>query len=188
VPKGVSNALNCIHQFGDAFKGEEFTLDRYEDGIRGDKGIQGKEIQRGRAIDQDEVVLFTEWCDFLLQAKFPPIRVHKLKIGAYQVLVARYEVEPFEPGMHDGVCGFRAAQQDMVEASAGRVFTYAQAGSGVPLGVGIDDQNMKIVGGQGCSHVNGGRRFSDSALLIGYCEDFPQAVRLSRFQILVRFT
>ena len=69
----------------------------------------------------------------------------------------------------------------MVEAGARGIFGYAEAGGGVALRVGIDNQDAKIIGGQGGGDVNGSSGFSDSALLIGYCEDFPQAVMLSRF-------
>jgi len=70
----------------------------------------------------------------------------------------------------------------MVKASARRIFSYTEPGRGIPLWVGIDDQDAKVIGGQGGSHVNSSSGFSDSALLIRYRENLSQAVMLSRFR------
>src|ERR1035437_8579138 len=46
VLEGFANPVDGVHEFGDAFQGEEFALDGYQDGIGGDRRIEGEEIDR----------------------------------------------------------------------------------------------------------------------------------------------
>ena len=67
--------------------------------------------------------------------------VDQFEVGADEVLVGGDEVEAFEFGGDDGVFGRGVAQQDVVEAGPRRVLGDAEAGGGVALRIGIDDQN-----------------------------------------------
>ena len=49
----LSDSVDGVHELRDAFQGEEFALDRDEDGIGGDQGVEGQEVEGGRAIDQN---------------------------------------------------------------------------------------------------------------------------------------
>ena len=58
----------------------------------------------------------------------------------------------------------------------------AQSGGGVSLGIGVDHQDVEIVGRQGRSYINRSGGLTNTALLIGDCEDAAQAVMLSRLE------
>ena len=75
------------------------------------------------------------------------------------------------------------AQDDVVEAGAVGVFGDAEAGGGVALGVGVDDQDAEVIGGQGGGQIDGGGGFSDAALLVGDGKDSAQAAILARMAV-----
>jgi len=56
VLKGVLDAVDCVHQAGDAFEGEEFALDGDEDGIRREERVKSEEVEGRRAIDDDVAI------------------------------------------------------------------------------------------------------------------------------------
>ena len=92
-------------------------------------------------------------------------------------------MEAFEVGVDDGVADRRIAEEDVVQAGAFRIFGDAKAGGGIALRVGVDDQDLKVVGGKGGGQVDGGGGFSDSAFLVGNGEDSAQAAILARKRV-----
>jgi hypothetical protein len=70
VAEGVPDALDGVHEFGDALEGEEFALNRNEDGVSGDEGVEGQEIEGWWAIDNDEVVKRAGGVGFFAEAEF----------------------------------------------------------------------------------------------------------------------
>ena len=69
----------------------------------------------------------------------------------------------------------------MVEAGPVRILGDTQTSGGIALRVGIDDQNLKVIGGQCSGEINGGCGFTHAAFLVGDSENSVQAVILSRF-------
>ena len=68
--EGLADAVDGVHEFGDAFEGEEFALDGDEDGIGGDQGVEGEEVEGRRAIDEDEVVIVADFGEAFAEAEF----------------------------------------------------------------------------------------------------------------------
>jgi hypothetical protein len=63
----------------------------------------------------------------------------------------------------------------VVKARFIRVLGDSEAAGAVALGVGIDDQDLQIIGGEGGCEVDGGSGFPYSAFLIGDREYSAQA-------------
>lgn len=53
-----ANTHQSVKQFGDAFERVILALDRNEDGVAGHEGVERQKIQRGRAINDKEMVIF----------------------------------------------------------------------------------------------------------------------------------
>src|SRR6185437_12579222 len=68
--KGFSNTLHRIEELGDAFEGEELALNRDEDAVGRNQGVEGEEIQGRRAINNDEPVLIANGLELIAEAKF----------------------------------------------------------------------------------------------------------------------
>ena len=75
--------------------------------------------------------------------------------------------------------GWRIAEEDVVEAGLVGILGDAEAAGGVALGVGIDDEDANVIGGERSGEIDGGRGFPDAAFLVGDCEDSAQAFRLA---------
>jgi len=58
------------------------------------------------------------------------------------------DVEAFEIGFDDGTFGRRIAQENVIEAGPVGRLGYTEAGRGISLRIGIDQQDLKIVCGQ----------------------------------------
>ena len=68
----------------------------------------------------------------------------------------------------------------MVEARAGGVFGNAESRGGVSLRIGVDDEDLEIVGRERSGEVYGGGGFSDAAFLVSDREYPAQAAILTR--------
>ena len=71
----------------------------------------------------------------------------------------------------------------MIEAGLVGVLGNTEATGCITLGIGVDDQDAKVIGGQGSGEVDGGSGFSYTALLVGDRENSAQAVILSRLKL-----
>ncbi len=178
--EGFLDAIDRIHQFGDSFQGEELALDWDEDGVGGEQGIEGEKVEGWGTVDQDEVIVVADFCNAFPEAEFPVVGSDQFQVGADQVLVGGNEMEAVEVSVDDGIADGCIAEDDVVEAGAFRILGDAQAGSGIALGVRVDDEDLKVIGGKGGGQVDGGGRFSHSAFLVGYGENSAQAAMLAR--------
>ncbi len=150
-------------------RGEEFALDRDEDGIGGEEGVEGEEIEGGGTVDDDEYEVVANLGDAFAEVELAVGDVHHFEVGADQVFVGGDDLETFKIGGADGVFERGIAQQDVVEAGFIGILGDAEAAGTVALRVGIDEENPDVVSGQGGGKVNGGGGLPDSAFLIGYC-------------------
>src|ERR1039458_6092171 len=107
----------------------------------GNQRVQGEEVQGGRAIDEDEAIVLSEFRNALAEAKLSVRGINELQVGANEILVRRYEVEPVEVGRHDGVLWRDMAEQQVIGARPGWILGNAQPGGGVSLRIGIDHQD-----------------------------------------------
>jgi hypothetical protein len=58
---GAAKSGERIEQFRDAFQGQELALDRNHDCVCCGQGVQSQDIERGRAIDEYEVIAVANW-------------------------------------------------------------------------------------------------------------------------------
>jgi hypothetical protein len=181
VVERSSNALNGIHQLRNAFQRKKLALDRHDDGVGSEKGVESEEVQRGRAVDKNEAIIVANRLHSLSEAGFPIVHVDKFQIGADEVLVGRNHVESFEFRSNNGFVYWRFAKKHVIKTRLGGVFGNPEACSGVALGIGIYNEDPEVIGRQGRREVDSGGRFSDSAFLIDNCEDSAQAAILACF-------
>ena len=80
--EGFADSLDGIDEFGDAFEGEEFALNGDDDGIGGEEGVEGEEVECGGAIDEDELVIVAEFGDAVAEAVFAAFDIDEFEVGA----------------------------------------------------------------------------------------------------------
>ena len=180
VVEGFADPVDGIHELGDAFQGEELALDGDEDGIGGDEGVEGEEIEGGGAIDQDEVVVVA---DLRRGVRGGGIRGRSRstssRLAPTRFLSAGMRSRPSNSVGTMASSEVGIAEEDVVEAGLVGIFGDAEAAGGVALGVGVDDEDPNVVGCQGSGEIDGGGGFPDAALLVGNGEDSAQAFRLT---------
>src|ERR1019366_10636529 len=93
--------VNGVHQFGNPLQRKKLALDGHQYGVGGDEGVQGEQVQSGRTVDEDKAVILSDFRNALAKAEFAVGDVHEFQVGADQVLVCRYEMEPLKIGLHD---------------------------------------------------------------------------------------
>ncbi len=94
--EGLADALDGIEQLADAFEGEVLGLHGDEDGVGCDEGVEGEKVERGRAIEDDDVKLVADGLQGVTQAVFAEFGVDELDIGADEMLGGRDDLELLE--------------------------------------------------------------------------------------------
>jgi hypothetical protein len=167
VLEGIADAVDGVHEFGDALEGEELALDGNEDGIGGDECVEGEKVEGRRAVYEDEPVLLADRGDALAEAELALRDIDEFEVGSDEVLVGTEEGQAVE-GRRKDCCGdVGVADEDMVGAGPSVVFGDPESSGGISLGVRVDDQNREIGSGEGSAEVDGGGCFADAAFLIG---------------------
>jgi hypothetical protein len=79
----------------DTLEGQEFRLQRHQDGVDGDQRVQGHEAERWWAVDQDGVpstpCLVARRGQSIGQPMLSPVHVDQLDLGAGERLVRRHD-------------------------------------------------------------------------------------------------
>ena len=81
------HALDGVYQVGQAFERKVLALHRNDDAVRGSQPVKGKQRQRGRAIDQHEIVFAGDLVDGGLELALALVHLHQVDLGAGQFAV-----------------------------------------------------------------------------------------------------
>ena len=156
------------------------ALDRDEDLLRRDEGIDGEQAKAGRAVDDDVV---EAGLPSLLAAGGQPSQgaAHpglsgdegdELDLGPRQVDRRGHapEVGDIRTRLHD-ICDGRALDEHVVDARHLGVMLDVERRARVALRVGVDEQHVQAVLRQRGREVDGRRRLADPTLLVRHGDD-----------------
>jgi len=184
--ESAANAHEGVEEFGDAFESELFALDGNHDGVGGDEGVEGKEVESGRAIENDEFVAIVDLAEEGLKLVFAIFGENELDGSASEVFVGGDDIQAVDLGLLDDFLEGFVENEAVVESAAGRVLGKTDGGGGVGLGVAIDEEGGLIGSGEASGKIDGGRGFADSAFLIGHSNNAshvtPEWRKVSRIE------
>ena len=163
---GVQRALDDAHgveQVAQALQRKILRLHRHQQRVRRAQGVQRQQLQRRRAVDEDEVVVGGEGRERVLEQKLPPVAPDHLNARARQRLAGRQHVAV--ASMHHGLFRVRAVDDHLVHALR-RGLVHAHAGGGVRLRVEVAQQHALARLIQRRDKVDTSGRLADAALLI----------------------
>ena len=169
--EGLGDAVEGADELGDAFKGEVLGLHGDEEAIGGDEGIEGEQIEGGRAVEQDERVVGADGREGVAQAELSAILADKLEVGADQIFASGDERQVLEGSRNEGIGESGLAKKHVVDVLAISGAFEAEAAGGVGLWVYIDEEGGQTVKGKGGGEVNGGGGFADATFLVDDGED-----------------
>ena len=95
--------VDIAQQLTEALQGVILTLDRDKNFASGHQGVHGQEPERGRTVNNDEVVLIKFLIDRPLETVLTSHFIHELNFGSSQVKVRWNYEEIFDIGRFDTI-------------------------------------------------------------------------------------
>lgn len=176
---GVERLCDLVkgaHQLGDALQGEVFCLKRDEEAIGSDERIEGEEVERRRAVEQDEVVMVADRFQGFAQAELPSLHADEFERGSDEVLAAGNQRKGGKVGRLGGIGDRGRSKEDVVDGEpldfVGFLASEAEASGGICLWVAVDEQDFATKLRKGRGQVDCGGRFAYATLLVDDGEYF----------------
>ncbi|GCC48493.1 hypothetical protein chiPu_0032560, partial [Chiloscyllium punctatum] len=142
-----AHLLHRLQQLRQTFEREELALQRHQDRVRRGHRIDGKQIERGRAVDQHVGVIgvrrdvVVQSCDRVAQPEGTARRGAELELETGEIHGGCRNVQPRHCGRDYGIAQRRFADQHVVGRAAAVAAIDAETGRGVALRIEIDDQD-----------------------------------------------
>ena len=89
VTEGLPDTVHRIEELGDALEREKLALNRDQHRIGGHQRVQRQQIEGGRAVDHDVVILAPNVVQPRAKPAFPVLLIDKLDIRRHEVAVRR---------------------------------------------------------------------------------------------------
>ena len=159
----AADQVDRLHQLAQPFERVVLGLHRHEHAVGGGERVHGQRPERGRAVEEDEVVLRRPGRERLLEVALAVLALRELDDRAGELGLRGHEIEVRE-GRVLRQLGERRAVEQVVARRAVRA--HAEPRGRVRLRVEVDDERalagLREAGGE----VDGGRRLADAALLV----------------------
>ena len=160
---------------------EELALQRHEHRVARRHGVDGEEVERRRAVDEDIAVgglarLHRQRRHRLAQPEIPVRRAGDLQLDAKQIERRRHDVETRHRRLDRGLRERSFADQHVIGRNRVRVALDAEAGRGVALRIDVDDQHRLVDRRERRAEVDRRRGLPHPALLVGDRKD-PRSLR-----------
>ena len=161
-----------VHQLRHALEGQVLRLDRDQHRIRGDQGVQRDQPERGRAVDQDVVVLVAAGVEQRAHPVLALGLINQFNLDADQVAGRGDELQAGKVrGSQRQLVDAGQSVETVVDGGSLRVEVEADGAGGVRLRIGIDQENRLLRDGKGGSQVDRRGRFPDAPLLVDDGDD-----------------
>src|ERR1700674_38269 len=164
----VQPALDALHgyqQLLHALEGEEFGLERNQDLVGGDQGVDHDQVERWRAVDDDEVVALLGRFQLVAQDALTPDLVDQLIFGAGKLNVSRNVVNAhLRRFLHDIHHRGFGVDQEVVDGFLDVAWRLHVQGE-MALRVKVDEQHPLTQLGQRGAEVYGGGGLAHTPLL-----------------------
>jgi hypothetical protein len=142
-------------------------LQRHQQRIGSGHRIERQQAQRGRTIDEADVIAAIMPGQRLAQPIGAALHRNQLHLRARQVHRGGQQIEAGNGGGHGAFRQRRLAHQQIVGGIFARGSPHAHAGGSVALRIKVDQQGAPSGGGKGGGQIDRGGGFAHSALLVG---------------------
>ena len=167
----LRDELDVAQELAQTLEGVVLALDRHQHLAGRGQAVDRQQAERGRAVDEHEVVVVEDRLEGPAEAQLPAEGRHQLDLGAGQVEAGGRDEQVAHGGRLDAVLEGDVVQHDVVHRRLEVAGVDAQAGAGVALGIEVDDQRPVAEVGQAGAEVHGGRGLAHAALLVGDRQD-----------------
>ena len=167
----LAHGFKGAHQLAQTLQREKFALHRDHNGVRRAERIDGQQVERRCAVDEDVVIQRHDRCQHRAQAHLTPGHRDQLNRCARQLRVGGQHI-CVVLALDDGLADIIIVDQAGVGVGLDLVFCDAVGGCRVSLRVQIHDQDLFAQRRHTGAQVDGGRGLANAALLVCYCDDF----------------
>ena len=165
--QGPADDPHGVHQVAEPLQRVVFPLDRHQNGVCRAEGVEGQQLQGGRAVNKQEVIAVLDLIQRVLQQKLPAVHADQLDAGTGQGLVGGKHIAVLS--VDQGVLHRHLADQSVVNSLGDRlVHSHAGGGVGLRVKVAQKDPLARLSQGRGQIHTGGG--LSHAAFLIYDCD------------------
>jgi len=124
--------------------------------FRSGEGVDRQEAERGRAVEEDEVVAaFADGGERLLETRFPGELADELDLCSRQIDRGGNRVQILHGGRDDGALDRGLRQDDVIHGDAARLVADPHARRRVALRIQVDDQDPVAELGESRSEADG---------------------------------
>ena len=170
-------ALDRVDQIRQTLEREVLALHGDHHAVGRAQAVERKHRQRGRAVDEDEVVVRLNGGQGVLEAMFALLEVHQLDLGASQLAVGGQHVVGAGLGACPRLCDVGGTDQYLIDRARQRALVHAAAHGRVALGIQVHQQHPLRVGRQSGGEVDRRGGLADAAFLVGDAEDAGHELR-----------
>lgn len=103
--------------------------------------------------------------------RLPIIHSYQLEVDANQVLVGGQNIQTLHAGVAYGTLNIPPVDQNVVDGSQILFFLDSQTARRVALWIGVDQKHCGVAYSERGGEIDGGGGLSDTAFLVGYCND-----------------
>ena len=166
-----------VDQICQAFQRKVLALHRHNHAMGAAQAVECQHAQGRRAVNQDKVVIVSDFSQRQFEALFTPLHIHQLHLSTRQLAIRTQNVitaTTVDKLLADDFCLLdrRGLQQYVVHRVFEFAFVHARTHGGVSLRVQVNHQHALAYFGQASRQIDGGSGFADPTFLIGNAEDF----------------
>jgi len=125
--ESLTDAFDGIEELADAFEGKILGLHGDEDRVGGDEGVEGEQVERGGAIEDENSELAANGLECVAEAIFAEFRVDQLDVGSDEVLGGWDDLEQLELGWQKEFGGLGIAHEELVGSGTFGILEKAKA-------------------------------------------------------------
>ena len=166
-----THLLDGVDQIGHAFECEILALHRHDHAVGRAQAVERQQAQRGRAVDQHEIVVSCHRHQCLLEALLALVQSDQLDLGAGQLAIRAQHAVAAGLGVDGSFGNGRLAEQHVVDAECELALVDARTHGRIALRVEVDQQHALTDPGQSGGQVDAGGGLADAALLVGNAKD-----------------
>ena len=175
----LAHELHGLQQMSQTLEGVELALQRHQNAVRGDEGVDRQQAERRRAVDDDPAVEI-DALQCVLEPALTVLDPDELDLGAHEVDVGGQDTKRGRP------CGAKRfverlrAEEDVIHRRIETSLLDAEARRGVALRVEVHEQGRALGECEACCEVDGGRGLAHAALLVHDRDGFTHGSSVPR--------
>ena len=170
-----AHALDGADQIRQSLQCVVLALHRDHHRLRSGQSVDRQQIQRRRAIDQDEIVFGSNRLQRVLETGFAVLDIDQFDFSAGQFAIRRQDIVAGVRSTLAYLGNLFLAEQHLIHGCRQATLVDAAAHSGVPLRIEIDQQHTALHRRQARREIDPGGGLADTAFLVSDGDDAYQA-------------